>query len=202
MNLSPFILACFFLSGLAGLIYEVLWVRMIDKVIGSAPFAVATVLAVFMGGLSLGSYLAGRRIDRILEKRKLLSLYGKLEVAIGLYGLMLPIFMVMVKPAYSFAYNHLFQSFWIYSLFTFFGCTLLLIPPTSLMGATLPILCRFYVTHLDHLGARTGLSCRVLSHPAIRGVGLHCFCGGRQFSCGHILHHYWTKRYCIRAKSP
>jgi spermidine synthase len=156
MNLSPFILTCFFLSGLAGLIYEVLWVRMIDKVIGSAPFAVATVLAVFMGGLSLGSYLAGRRIDRIPEKKILLSLYGKLEVAIGLYGLVLPVFMVMVKPAYSFAYNHLFQSFWIYSLFTFFGCTLLLILPTALMGATLPILCRFYVAHLDHLGARTG----------------------------------------------
>jgi len=156
MNLSPFILTCFFLSGLAGLIYQVLWVRMIDKVIGSAPFAVATVLAVFMGGLSLGSYLAGRRIDRILEKRKLLSLYGKLEVTIGLYGLMLPIFMVMVKPAYTFAYNHLFHSFWIYSLFTFFGCALLLILPTALMGATLPILCRFYVSHLDHLGARTG----------------------------------------------
>jgi len=156
MNLSPFILTCFFLSGLAGLIYEVLWVRMIDKVIGSAPFAVAAVLAVFMGGLSLGSYLAGRRIDRIPEKKDLLSLYGKLEVAIGIYGLLLPIFMVMVKPAYSFAYNHLFQSFWIYTLFTFFGCTLLLILPAALMGATLPILCRFYVAHLDHLGARTG----------------------------------------------
>jgi spermidine synthase len=181
MNLSPFILTCFFLSGLAGLIYEVLWVRMIDKVIGSAPFAVATVLAVFMGGLSLGSYLAGRRIDRILEKRKLLSLYGKLEAAIGLYGLMLPIFMVMVKPAYSFAYNHLFQSFWIYSLFTFFGCTLLLIPPTSLMGATLPILCRFYVTHLDHLGARTGRLYGINTIGAAVGACLAGFFLIRQF---------------------
>jgi hypothetical protein len=43
------ILSCFFLSGVAGLIYEILWVRMIDKVIGSAPFAIATVLSVFMG---------------------------------------------------------------------------------------------------------------------------------------------------------
>jgi spermidine synthase len=58
---SPLILSCFFLSGVAGLIYEVLWVRLIDKVMGSAPFAVATVLSVFMGGLALGSYLAGSR---------------------------------------------------------------------------------------------------------------------------------------------
>ena len=181
MNLSPFILTCFFLSGLAGLIYEVLWVRMIDKVIGSAPFAVATVLAVFMGGLSLGSYLAGRRIDRIPEKKEMLALYGKLEVAIGIYGLLLPIFMVMVKPAYSFAYNHLFQSFWIYTLFTFFGCTLLLILPAALMGATLPILCRFYVAHLDHLGARTGRLYGINTIGAAVGACLAGFFLIRQF---------------------
>ena len=86
---SLFILPCFFLSGAAGLIYEILWVRLIDKVIGSAPFAVATVLTVFMIGLALGSYVAGRHIDRISVRKPLLSLYGKLEVAIGIYGLLL-----------------------------------------------------------------------------------------------------------------
>jgi spermidine synthase len=155
-QINLLILSCFFLSGAAGLIYEILWVRMIDKVIGSAPFAVAAVLTVFMAGLALGSYLAGKTIDRIPVKESLLSLYGKLEVAIGIYGLLLPMLIVMIRPVYSFAYNHLFQSFWIYQLFTFFGCTLLLILPASLMGATLPILCRYYVTHLNHLGTRTG----------------------------------------------
>ena len=53
--LPTFIGLCFFLSGAAGLVYELLWIRMIDKVIGSAPFAVATVLTIFMGGLALGS---------------------------------------------------------------------------------------------------------------------------------------------------
>jgi hypothetical protein len=48
--LSYFVAGCFFVSGVAGLIYEVLWVRLIDKVIGSAPFAVDTVLAVIMAG--------------------------------------------------------------------------------------------------------------------------------------------------------
>jgi len=156
MNLSVLILSCFFLSGLAGLIYEVVWVRMIDKVIGSAPFAVATVLTVFMAGLALGSHLAGSRIDRMGDKRHLLSLYGKLEIGVGVYGLLLPLLVVMVKPIYALAYNHLFQYFWIYNLLTFLGCALLLILPTVLMGATLPILCRFYVARLDHLGSRTG----------------------------------------------
>ncbi|MFC1817356.1 fused MFS/spermidine synthase, partial [Thermodesulfobacteriota bacterium] len=151
-----FILSCFFLSGIAGLIYQILWVRLIDKVIGSAPFAVATVVAIFMGGLALGSYLAGKTIDKITSKRSLLSLYGKVEIAIGIYGLLIPFFIVLIKPIYVSAYNLLFQYFWVYQTFTFLGCTLLLIIPTTLMGVTLPVLCRFYVVQLDHLGARTG----------------------------------------------
>ncbi len=150
------ILFCFFLSGVAGLIYEVLWVRMIDKVIGSSPFAVATVLSVFMGGLALGSYLAGKYIDRIPSKGNLLSLYGKVEVAIGIYGLLLPVFILLAKPFYVIAYNRLFQHFWIYQVVAFLQCSLLLILPATLMGVTLPVLCCFYVTRLVHLGSRTG----------------------------------------------
>ena len=154
--LPVLVLACFFFSGAAGLIYEVLWIRMIDKVVGSAPFAVATVLAVFMGGLAVGSYLAGRTIDRITSKKNLLALYGKVEVVIGVYGLLLPFLVMAVKPLYAYAYNHLFEYFWIYQVFNFLGCTLLLIFPAVLMGITLPVLCRFYVTQMDHLGTRTG----------------------------------------------
>ena len=154
--LSGFLLTCFFLSGVAGLIYQVVWVRLIDKVIGSAPFAVATVLSVFMGGLALGSYLAGRYVDRITPKGKLIALYGKIEIAIGIYGLVLPFFIIAVKPVYTLTYNSLFEHFWLYQFFTFVGCSLLLIIPTALMGVTLPVLCRFYVSHLDHVGTRTG----------------------------------------------
>jgi spermidine synthase len=175
--LSLLVLSCFFLSGAAGLIYEVLWIRMIDKVIGSAPFAVATVLAVFMGGLALGSYLAGKTIDRITSKQKLLALYGKVEVVIGVYGLLIPFLTVAVKPLYAYAYNHLFQYFWVYQLFNFLGCTLLLILPSVLMGITLPVLCRFYVVQLDHLGTRTGRLYGLNTIGAAIGAGV----------CGFIL---------------
>ena len=150
------ILCCFFLSGGAGLIYEVLWVRMIDKVIGSAAFAVATVLSVFMGGLALGSYLAGRYIDRLTSRVAPLSLYGKLEVVIGVYALLLPFLITAATRLYSLAYDFLLPYFWCYQFFAFLGCLILLIIPASLMGATLPILCRFYVSHLNHVGTRTG----------------------------------------------
>lgn len=150
------ILCCFFLSGVAGLIYEVLWVRMIDRVIGSAPFAVATVLSVFMGGLAFGSCLAGRYADRLPSRNALLSLYGKIEVIVGIYALAFPYLIKAATPFYRIAYDYLLPHFWLYPCFTFLGCFVLLIVPTSLMGATLPLLCRFYVTNLDHLGRRTG----------------------------------------------
>ncbi len=171
--LSAFILGCFFLSGIAGLTYEVLWVRMIDKVVGSAPFAVATVLSIFMGGLALGSYLAGKYIDR-LSKSGLLFLYGSAEVAIGLYALLIPFLTTWAKPIYAVAYNYLFQHFWLYQIFAFLGCAVILIIPTALMGVTLPVLCRFYVTHLDHLGSRTGRLYGINTVGAAAGA---MFCG-------------------------
>jgi spermidine synthase len=150
------VLCCFFLSGAAGLIYEVLWVRMIDKVIGSAPFAVATVLSVFMGGLALGSWAVGNYINRLSSKKALLALYGKLEIAIGIYALFLPFLIKTVTPIYSLAYNFLFEYFWFYQFFAFLGASVLLIVPATLMGGTMPVLCQFYISRIDHLGTRTG----------------------------------------------
>ena len=171
--LLSFILACFFLSGIASLTYEVLWVRMIDKVVGSAPFSVATILSIFMGGLALGSYLGGKYIDQ-LSRSSLLFLYGSLEGAIGLYALLIPLLTKWAKPFYAVAYNHLFQHFWLYQVFAFFGCTVIFIIPTTLMGVTLPVLCRYYVTHLDHIGSRTGRLYGVNTAGAAAGA---LFCG-------------------------
>jgi spermidine synthase len=150
------VLACFFVSGLTGLTYEILWTRMIVKIIGSSPFAVSIVLTVFMGGLGLGSYLAGRSIDRITEPRRLIRLYGVLELCIGGYGLVLPLLLVAFKPLYAVVYNKLFGHFLAYNLLTFAGCVVLLIIPVTCMGATLPILARFFVTSLSRVGTHVG----------------------------------------------
>jgi len=75
-RIALLVLMCFFLSGLTGLVYEILWTRLITKIIGGAPFAVSIVLTVFMGGLGLGAYLASRIIDRITEQMKLVRIYG------------------------------------------------------------------------------------------------------------------------------
>ena len=154
--LFALILICFFISGLTGLIYEILWTRMIVKIIGSAPFAVSIVLTVFMGGLGLGSYLASRTIDRIKNPLTLVRLYGILELAIGAYGIILPLLLTLFRPLYAIIYNHLFGYFLGYNLLTFAGCILLLIIPVTCMGATLPVLSRFYITTLSRLGTHVG----------------------------------------------
>ena len=151
-----FVLVCFFVSGMTGLIYEVLWTRMIVKIIGGAPFAVSIVLTVFMAGLGVGSYLASRTVDRVKEPMRLVRLYGLLELAVAGYCLVLPLLLMAFKPLYAVLYNRLFEHFLIYNLLTFVGCSLLLIVPVICMGATLPILCRFSVTRLAHLGTNTG----------------------------------------------
>src|SRR3990172_7447886 len=58
------VLICFFFSGATGLIYEVLWTRLLGLVFGHTVFAITTVLSAFMAGLGLGSYLFGRIADR------------------------------------------------------------------------------------------------------------------------------------------
>jgi spermidine synthase len=150
------ILACFFLSGLCGLIYEILWIRLIVQVIGGAPFSVSIILTVFMGGLGLGSYLAGRFIDRIKSSHRLVMLYGLLELLIGMYALLIPALLNASLPLQTVLYNRFYAHFIIYNFLTFLICAAVLCFPVACMGATLPILCRFYVTRLNHLGTHAG----------------------------------------------
>src|SRR3954454_15343393 len=81
------VLACFFLSGASGLILELIWTRMLTLVFGSTTLAVSTVLTAFMGGLGLGSYLAGRLADRLKDP---VRAYALAEAAIGVYALAVP----------------------------------------------------------------------------------------------------------------
>jgi spermidine synthase len=156
-RVSTLVLVCFFLSGATGLIYEILWTRLIVKVVGAAPFKISIILTVFMGGLGLGSYIASRVIDRIKNPLKLVRIYGALELMVGAYGLLLPLLLKGFLPIYAQIYNRLYEHFMLYNLLTFVGCFLVLIIPATCMGATLPVLCRFYVSRLSHLGSHAGM---------------------------------------------
>src|SRR5918997_3900882 len=73
--------ALFFLSGASGLIYQVLWVRMLSLSFGITVYVFTVVLSSFMGGLALGSFFGGRLAERL---RRPLVAYAVIELAVGL----------------------------------------------------------------------------------------------------------------------
>ncbi|HKR15094.1 MAG TPA: fused MFS/spermidine synthase [Pyrinomonadaceae bacterium] len=135
---------CFVFSGATGLIYEVLWMRMLGLVFGATTLAVSTVLAAFMGGLALGSALAGRLAHRI---RKPLSVYGWLEIGIAAYALLVPFLFHWVDNLYALIWQQFQPGFFTFSLWRFVLSCLMLLVPTTLMGATLPVLSAALVRH-------------------------------------------------------
>jgi spermidine synthase len=162
-------LFCFFFSGVAGLVYEVVWVRMLTQIFGNTTYAIATVLASFMAGLALGSYFFGRIADR--GKNDFL-LYGILEAGVGVYGLLVPWLFGLGRMIYIplFGLNDSYP--YIFNLLLFFLSFLLMVFPTLLMGATLPVLSRFFVRSFAHLGRRVGDLYATNTLGAVVGCGL------------------------------
>lgn len=131
------VLLLFFLSGATGLLYQVVWVRGFVHVFGATVLAVSTVLAAFMGGLALGGLAGGRIVRRV---RNPLRLYGLLECALAVLAGLVPTMVKLAHPLYAGLYPSLADSFWALSAVRFGVSMLILIPPTFLMGATLPLL--------------------------------------------------------------
>lgn len=149
--LFPALLVCFFFSGAAGLIDQVVWSKALGLIFGHTAYAVATVLAVFMAGLASGSAWIGRRGE--LWDRPVAA-YGWLEVgvaataAISLGGL------AGVRAAYVAAYPFAGGNGALLLLLRFVGSALVLFLPTFLMGGTLPVLVRGLTRNSAELGAR------------------------------------------------
>ena len=130
----------FLCSGAAGLIYELVWVRELIFVFGGTTYAITTVLVAFMAGLGLGSFFAGRRCHLLQRPGRV---YGGLEIAIGLYALSVPFLLTVAVPAYRGLYPHLADWPWLLNFIRFGIGGLILIIPTTCMGATLPVLVRY-----------------------------------------------------------
>jgi predicted membrane-bound spermidine synthase/cytochrome c-type biogenesis protein CcmH/NrfG len=146
-------LFCFFFSGAAGLLYQVVWTRMLTQIFGNTTYAIATVLSAFMAGLAIGSYLFGKIADR--GKNDFL-LYGILEAGVGVYGFAVPLLFGLAQKLYGpiFGLNQTHP--FLFNLVLFALSFVLLVFPTLLMGATLPVLSRFYVRSFAQFGRRVG----------------------------------------------
>ena len=145
------IFGVFLASGAAGLIYEVTWFRLLTNAFGATLLAVSTVLASFMGGLALGSFVLGRVADRL---RRPLRFYAILELGIGLSALAVPWLLNLLESASRSTPGDLA---FVSSSLVRFGCNMtVLLVPTTLMGATLPVMSRFLVKRHESLGLNVG----------------------------------------------
>ena len=158
-------------SGAAGLIYEILWARQLALIFGVSSFAIATVLAVFMGGLALGSTLFGRWVDR---GQRPLRWYASIEAGIGIWGLLSPFGLAALDPIYVALYPAINSAEWVGVALKFLLAAVVLLPPAILMGGTLPILSRFVVRSLGEVGSRVG----ALYAWNTVGAVLGCFLAG------------------------
>jgi spermidine synthase len=146
---AAFIIALFFVSGAAGLVYEVVWMQMLAVTFGGTAPAVAAVLAAFMGGLALGSAFGGRAVDRFGGP---LFWYAGMELFVGLYALAFPFIYRAADGLYFAAYEPGAAGAW--QLLRFGVACLLLLAPTAAMGATTPAV----VAALRALGGGTSRS--------------------------------------------
>lgn len=144
--------ACFTASGMSGLIYEVAWMRSLELIFGATTFAVATVLAAFMGGLAFGSFSIGR-ISRKLNHLHPLKVYGMLELVIAVMGIFVPFSFGALIPVYESIWKTTHASFLAFSALRFLLSALVLLLPTFLMGATLPVVSS-YVNRTAAAGKR------------------------------------------------
>lgn len=139
----------FFLSGVAALVYQIVWARQLYLVFGVTIYATSAVVTAFMAGLALGSLYFGRWVDRWKSP---LLLFGFLQLGIAIFGLCFPLIRAALEPLYVAFYGPFGDNHYVMSLVRFVLSFMVLLVPTSLMGGTLPVLSRAYVSHAKRLG--------------------------------------------------
>jgi spermidine synthase len=133
----PALLLLFVGSGCAALIYEVVWFQLLQLVIGSSAVSMGVLLGTFMGGMCLGSFLLPRYVRRGLHP---LRVYAYLELGIGVLGLLILFGMPLLNSIYA----AISPGSGVIGIgLRGIAAAICLLPPTLLMGATLPAISRW-----------------------------------------------------------
>jgi spermidine synthase len=132
----PLLLPLFMASGCAALIYEIVWFQLLQLVIGSSAVSLAVLLGTFMGGMCLGSVALPRIVS---ARRHPLRVYALLELGIGILGIVVLFAMPLVSRLYVAGAGQGMMGIFLRGLV----CAVCLLPPTVLMGATLPAMARW-----------------------------------------------------------
>jgi spermidine synthase len=133
------LLTLYTFSGIAGLIYEVALQREFSRVFGVTAFASATVLAAYMGGIALGARLFGALADRVARP---LRLYGALELGIAVYALLTPALTAAISSVFVWLASGVEPHATRLIVLRLLLALLFALPPTLLMGGTLPAMAR------------------------------------------------------------
>jgi spermidine synthase len=160
---------CFFLSGATGLVYEVVWLRILGLVFGHTVHAITTVLAAFMAGLALGGVLLGRLVGRMPN---LVRAYGWLEIGIAVCCAAIPGVLAASAPLYLGLHHLLGLSPVAFGLVQFVIVFALLLVPTTLMGGTLPVLSQALARHGAPPGRTIGALYAANTFGAVLGVAV------------------------------
>src|SRR5580692_331371 len=161
------ILACFFFSGAAGLIYQVSWVKALGLIFGHTVYAIATVLAVFMAGLAAGSAYIGRWSE---QRAGSLALYSWIEFMVAATGALSLAGLAGVRSLYVAAYPSVSGLQPLLLVLRFFGAAAVLFIPTFLMGGTFPVLVRGITESSAELGVRVSQLYWVNTLGAVAGT--------------------------------
>lgn len=132
----PLLVLLFVGSGCAALIYEIVWFQLLSLIIGSSAVSMGVLLGTFMGGMCIGSLLLSKYISRAEHP---LRVYAKLEAAIAVFGLLVLWGMPFVGGLYFKIAVHGMTGVFLRGII----CAICLLPPTILMGATLPAIARW-----------------------------------------------------------
>jgi spermidine synthase len=132
----PLLILLFAGSGCSALIYEIVWYQLLQLVIGSSAVSLGVLLATFMGGLCAGSMLLPRLP---FSRQHPLRVYGKIELGIGISGIVVLFVMPLVDSVYTAAVGHGLPAILLRAVVA----ALCLVPPTFLMGASLPAASRW-----------------------------------------------------------
>ena len=167
---------CFLLSGVAGLVYQMVWMRYLSTIFGTSELAIVTVLVAYMGGLAVGAALASRRVHRL---RSPIRTYAILECVIALSAVLVPLLLKGVAALHTTFLGGqaapppdggLGEAL----AFLGLGCVVLFIP-TACMGATLPILASGIVRREAQIGKRVGWLYSLNTFGAVAGTLLAAF---------------------------
>lgn len=166
MGRPLFTALCFLLSGACGLIYENVWIKQVSTVFGSTTLATTVVLGAFMGGLALGAWALGKRADQVDRP---LATYAWLEVGITVAAFLFPGGLAAVQALYRGVLVPAGLPRGALLAYELIAVSALLIVPTALMGATLPVLMRFARGWTARAGAALGYLYAVNSAGAVVG---------------------------------